>query len=174
MIQYLYTFMTHSTYDLRRLPQAKLKEFASKIRRKGSPLQKCFGFIDGTVRAVCRPGLYQRSIYNGHKRVHSIKFQSVSTPDGIIIHLSGPWSGRRHDARMFKESGLPEILNENFEGYYLYGDPAYGCNNGVISPFRGCALTQNQMHFNRRMSSLRVSVEWCFGGKYEDINFNMF
>ncbi len=49
--------------------------YASAIHTKGAPLQTCFGFIDGTVRPICRPSLNQRIVYNGHKRLHAIKFR---------------------------------------------------------------------------------------------------
>ena len=29
-------------------------------------------------------------MYNGHKRVHAIKFQSVALPNGLIANLYGP------------------------------------------------------------------------------------
>ena len=67
-----------------------LEEYAQAISRKGSPLQNCFGFIDGTVRSVCRPGRHQRVLYNGHKRVHSLKYQSIALPNGLIGNLYGP------------------------------------------------------------------------------------
>ena len=67
-----------------------LEEYAQAISRKGSPLQNCFGFIDGTVRPVCRPGRHQRVLYNGHKRVHSLKYQSIALPNGLIGNLYGP------------------------------------------------------------------------------------
>ena len=35
-------------------------------------------------------GDYPRVVYNGHKRVHSLKFQSVVVPNGLIAHLYGP------------------------------------------------------------------------------------
>lgn len=73
------------------LSQANLERFAEVVHRKGSPLDNCFGFVDGTVRPVCRPGtLNQRLLYNGHKRVHGIKFQSVVTPNGMIANMYGP------------------------------------------------------------------------------------
>ncbi len=65
--------------------------YASAIHTKGAPLQTCFGFIDGTVRPICRPSLNQRIVYNGHKRLHAIKFQSVCLPNGLIANLCGPW-----------------------------------------------------------------------------------
>ena len=54
---------------------------------KGAPLTNCFGFIDGTVRLICRPGKDQRIVYNGHKKVHALKFQSVALPNGLIGSL---------------------------------------------------------------------------------------
>lgn len=66
----------------------------------------CIGFLDATVRPICKPGphggmdrndprvdIVQRVVYNGYKRVHAIKFQSFATPDGIIMDLSGPYAG---------------------------------------------------------------------------------
>ena len=74
------------------------QEYADVIHAKGAPLKNCIGFVDGTVRPLCRPVRFQRTCYNGHKRVHAIKFQSVVTPDGLISHLYGPIEGRRHDS----------------------------------------------------------------------------
>ena len=66
------------------LNRQKLQEYADAIFNKGAPLQTCFGFIDGTVRPICRPGQHQRVVYNGHKRVHSLKFQAIALPNGLI------------------------------------------------------------------------------------------
>ena len=54
-----------------------LTKYAAAIYAKGPPLTNCWGFIDGTVRPISRPGNNKRALYNGHKRVHAIKFQSV-------------------------------------------------------------------------------------------------
>ena len=42
------------------------------------------------MRPICRPGHEQRLVYNGHKRVHALKFQSTSLCNGIIANLFGP------------------------------------------------------------------------------------
>ena len=57
---------------------------------QGSALSNCWGFVDGTVRPIARPGEHQRMLYNGHKRVHALKFQSVVAPNGLIANLYGP------------------------------------------------------------------------------------
>ena len=67
-----------------------LQEYADVIHAKGAPLNNCFGFIDVTVRPIPRPGQHQRIVYNGHKRVHSLKFQSVALPNGLIGNTYGP------------------------------------------------------------------------------------
>ena len=67
-----------------------LQIYAQVISQRGSPLQNCFGFVDGTVRPIARPDNNQRIVYNGHKRVHALKFQSLALPNGIIGKLYGP------------------------------------------------------------------------------------
>ena len=57
---------------------------------KGAALHNCFGFIDGTVRPISRPMSNQRVVYNGHKRVHALKFQAVTLPNGLIANIYGP------------------------------------------------------------------------------------
>ena len=42
------------------------------------------------VCPICHPGEKQRVVYNGHKRVHALKFQSVAVlPNGLIANLYG-------------------------------------------------------------------------------------
>ena len=69
---------------------ALLQTYAEAIQRKGSALPNCFGFIDGIVRPICRPQENQGIVYNGHKRVHGLKYQSVALPCGMIANLYGP------------------------------------------------------------------------------------
>ena len=73
------------------LNPAALQTYSDAIAARGAALDDCFGSIDGTVRPVCRPGEHQRVIYNGHKRVHALKFQSVTLPNGLIGNMYGPF-----------------------------------------------------------------------------------
>ena len=151
----------------------RLQDFAAAVHRKTGALQNCVGFIDGTVRPVCRPLVGQRLVYNGHKRVHALKFQSVVVPNGLIANLHGPVEGRRHDAFLLRDSGLLPQLQANFDVpnpqpgeppvYCLYGDPAYPIRAHLQSPYRHAHLTPEEQLFNSRMSAARVSVEWEFG-----------
>ena len=92
VLDYIYTVHGHRIMNWNRavLNPPALQIYAQVISQKGSPLQNCFGFVDGTVRPIARPDNNQRIVYNGHKRVHALKFQSLALPNGIIGHLYGP------------------------------------------------------------------------------------
>lgn len=152
------------------LSPANLKIFADSIHAKGGALQNCWGFIDGTVRGVCRPGVHQRTLYNGHKKIHSLKFQAIAAPNGLVANLFGPVEGRRHDSGMLADSGLLEKLQQHSfapDGTLLcvYGDPAYPLRPHLQAPFKRAVLvlTPQQEAWNKSMSKVRVSVEWLFG-----------
>ena len=80
--------------------------FADVIYAKGAPSDTCWDFFDGTVRSYCRPGINQGIVYNGHKRVHNMKFKPLLTPNGLIVNLFGPGEDRKHDNGMLGYSGL--------------------------------------------------------------------
>ncbi|KAA8914807.1 hypothetical protein FN846DRAFT_756144, partial [Sphaerosporella brunnea] len=63
---------------------------------KGVPLKNCWSFVE-TIRPIAQPTKRQRTTFNGHKRVHTLKCHAVVTPDGIVAHLFGPVERRRHD-----------------------------------------------------------------------------
>lgn len=150
------------------LSPANMLQFAQVIHEKGGALQNCWGFVDGTVRPVCRPGRNQRVLYNGHKKVHSIKFQSVAAPNGLVANLYGPVEGKRHDSGMLAQSRLLDALQQHShdpDGNILciYGDPAYPLRPHLQAPFKGANVTPLQKEWNKSMSQVRVSVEWIFG-----------
>ena len=91
----------------------KMQEYADAVHAKGAPLSNCFGFIDGTLRDISRPKSNQRVVYNGHKRKHGLKFQSVVVPNGMIANLQGPYEGRKHDCSMLHETNLLNNLRQN-------------------------------------------------------------
>ena len=149
------------------LSSANLQHYADIIHEKGASLESCWGFIDGTVRPICRPGQNQSVVYNGHKRVHSLKFQSVVAPNGLIANLYGAVEGRRHDSGMLGDSGLLNLLQQHAIGpqnkiLCLYGDPAYPLRPQLIGPYKGANVTQIQREWNKEMSAVRINAEWIF------------
>jgi hypothetical protein len=65
------------------LLQIKGDHYAERIA-DNCPIENCFGFLDCTLVRTRRPNganAIQRSMYNGHKRCHGLKFRTVATPD---------------------------------------------------------------------------------------------
>ena len=92
VLGYIYATHGHRIQQLNHqlLSPSNLEHYADSIHSKGASIDNCFGFVDGTVRPISRPEYNQRIVYNEHKRVHAIKFQSVVTPNGMIANMFGP------------------------------------------------------------------------------------
>ena len=92
VVDYIYDNHGHrvTEWNDQILAPASLETYADAIHMKGAALDNCFGFVDGTVRPICRPEQNQRVVYNGHKKVHALKFQSISLPNGLIGNIYGP------------------------------------------------------------------------------------
>ena len=90
VIDWVYNHHRHRIMDWNPnvLSPIQLENYAEAVFNKGAALRNCF--VGGTVRPISRPDEKQRAVYNGHKRVHGLKFQSVLIPNGLIAHLYGP------------------------------------------------------------------------------------
>ena len=120
------------------------------------------------MQPISRPNESQEILYNGHKKVHAIKFQSVAAPNGLVANLYGPVEGKRHDSGMLAMSGLLDALQRYSVSPYgntlcIYGDPAYPLRPCFQAPFRGAVLTPDQQVWNKSIKEVRVSIEWIFG-----------
>ena len=138
------------------LSPATLQKYSVSVHEKGAPLQNCFGFIDGTVRPLCRPRV----------SVHAIQFQSAVTPNGSISNLYGPVEGKRLDSGTLPQSSLLLQLQQfahtsNREPVCLYGDTTYPLRIHLQAPFRGNRKSRQEV-FNTAMSNVRVAVKWLF------------
>ena len=141
---------------------ANLKGYADYIPQSGAPSEDCWGFVDGTVRSMCRSGERQKQLYDGHKRVHGIKFQWIVCPDGMIANLHGTIEGRCHDSFKVARSGILDQFGPHGEIFCIYGDPAHPLRAHLQTPFKGANLTPLQISRNKEMSSTQVCVEWVF------------
>ena len=87
--------------------------------------------------------------------MHTLKYQSVTTPSGIIANLFGPVEGKRHDCAVLEMSGLLQTLQRyshgpNGELLCIFGDPVFPLRRNLLAPYDGAQLTQEQMNFNRQ------------------------
>ena len=82
ILDFIYQHHHHrlQSWDLNFLQALLQQSYADAVSQKGAPLNNCFGFVDGTLIFICRPSLNQRQMYNSHKTVHGIKFQTIVLP----------------------------------------------------------------------------------------------
>ena len=143
-------------------------EFARRIEVIcGMPM--VVGFIDGTVRPICKPSTLQGPLYNGKDRVHSLKYQAINTPDGIIRHMAGPYPGSRHDMFALHQSEVLQNWILKFPRtaddvpHVIYADAGYSSVPGIETPYADGDFDFQHEAYNQAMAAARISVEWEFG-----------
>ena len=158
------------------LSPQKLEEYARAVHKAGAPLTSVWCFIDCTIRGICSPTWFQRQVYNGHKKFHSLKFQALKLPNGLIGHLYGPIEGRRNDNYLLADSKLLDkcAAHAHRPGagpnqpawercLQIFGDPAYGLSPYLISPYAGAGeRTVAELTWNAAMAKARIEVEHGF------------
>ena len=158
-----------------KLVLARLHIYMEAIRVKSQGAATTyFGLLDGTVHYISRPcpksrfrrignnNNIQRATNSDHKRKHCLKFQSVVVPDGMVAQMFGPVEGRRHDLTLLKLSNLHERMQLLPGNAFLYGDQAYPLKPWLLSPFKGANKPAYMRLWNRRMRTVRISVEHGF------------
>ena len=183
IVNWVVTFVDNSWQQLLNfdhehlLSPYNLERYAKAIHGRGAPLDTIWGFIDCTIHRIARPSKWQRAAYNGHKKFHALKFQAVMLPNGMIGHLFGPEEGRHNDNFLLTKSSfldtcavhaIREGTDENTpaEEWFLqvFGDPAYGVSNQIISPYAGFReWTEEEWDWNAEMAAVRIEVEHGFG-----------
>lgn len=75
MIDYILNEKEHvlKSFNQPYLSRDKINVLCESIKDKASPYKRCFGLIDGTVRAVCRPTADQREVAHA-KLLHFFSF----------------------------------------------------------------------------------------------------
>ena len=107
----LWYLITYSTIFTANLVSSLV--LGTKIFYSRTNWQNCIGSVDGAILRIFRPKINQNIVYNGHKRAHDIKFQSLALPNGLIGNLSGPYVGKRDDSTMSHKSGLLSNLQRS-------------------------------------------------------------
>ncbi|PVD49273.1 IS5 family transposase [Terrimonas sp.] len=116
--------------------------------------------IDVGESPVERPKKKQRRYYSGKKKKHTHKTQLIVGKDGKIICVEID-KGRKHDFRVFKESGVHIHASTRIEADSGYqGIKKYHPNSTLpYKHSRKKPLTKQQKQHNHEVSSSRVQVE---------------
>ena len=101
------------------------------------------------------------------KGFYSINVMLLADHNLKIRFVSARYPGHSHDYKIYKESVLNHVLNEQFDPNYplvILGDEAYASTNVIVTPIRDDgALSPAQKEFNLCHSKARLCVEHTFG-----------
>ncbi|XP_067234036.1 uncharacterized protein [Chanodichthys erythropterus] len=137
---------------------------------------QCAGAIDGSHIPIIAPP-ENHSDYFNRKGWHSVILQAVVDHKYCLSNINIGWPGSVHDSRVLRNSILYEkavrgVLfpktTEEIQGtqvpIMLLGDPAYPLRSWLMKGYPETGnLTEDQRHFNKRLSGARMTVECAFG-----------
>ncbi|CAM5075196.1 unnamed protein product [Natator depressus] len=134
----------------------------------------CGGAIDRTHIPILAPQ-HQAGEYINRKGYFSIVLQALVDHKGRFTNINVGWPGKVHDARIFRNSGLFQKLQEGTlfpdqkitvgdveMPIVILGDPAYPLMPWLMKPYTG-SLDSSQELFNYRLSKCTMVVECAFG-----------
>jgi hypothetical protein len=99
--------------------------------------------------------------YSGKRHRQGVVVQVACGLDGVLLAVSDPVPGCRHDRRAVTETGWEDALNR--VGASWIADPAYVGTTALTpmkKPIRG-ELSEDRKHVNRVISGYRSAVERC-------------
>nr|XP_048717238.1 uncharacterized protein LOC125641400 [Caretta caretta] len=134
----------------------------------------CGRAIDGTHIPILAPE-HQAGKYINCKGYFSIVLQTLVDHKGHFTKINVGWPGKVHDARIFRNSGLFQKLQEGTlfpdqkitigdveMSIVILGDPAYLLMPWLMKPYTG-SLDSSQELFNYRPHKCRMVIECAFG-----------
>ena len=91
----------------------------------------------------------QRTVYNGQKRVHTIKSQIIATPNGLVANIYGPVESRFYDGRTHAYLDILFLLqqywtNQTGNQLCIYGGLFYPLRTQLQAPFNNPQLNLQQ------------------------------
>jgi len=123
---------------------------------------------DATEQVIPRPESKRKRkpYHSGKKRKFTVKTQIATKRNGLILHVSPTVGGRMHDYKLFKRSGLPQVIPKDMR---LYVDNGYqGIKKDypdltVSIPFKRSLghpeLTRSEKIYNKKQRRVRIKVE---------------
>ncbi|XP_024634430.2 protein ALP1-like [Medicago truncatula] len=138
--------------------------------------KNCIGAIDGTQISAWAPAEKQISC-RGRKATITQNVMCACDFNMIFTYVYSGWEGSAHDSKVL----LDAITNPNAgfpwppKGSFYLVDSGYPCTGGFLPPYRGERYHAQEYRgqgrqpkspeelFNYRHSSLRMTIERCFG-----------
>lgn len=134
--------------------------------QRASRLPACCGAVDGCHIEIEAPRLNAWD-YICYKHRYTIILQACVCCLGLFTHVYCGYPGRANDMRVFRNSGLPEILTEqcldpNRPQTYIVGDAAYELRVHTLVAYDYASLDEAERLTTAAIDKARVKVENSF------------
>jgi hypothetical protein len=133
-----------------------------------SPLSRCVGAIDGLAVRDTEPRageIPNPSSYYNRKGSFAIVVQAMCDASYRFSFVSAVAPGCTHDSVAFRMSAFSDLLKSGAlaRDYWIAGDEAYVCAEGLLTPHSGRNISVAKDCFNYWHSSARIFIEQAFG-----------
>lgn len=132
-----------------------------RIWQRKFSMPSAIGAIDCTHILIQKPQEHGDEYIN-RKGLASINVQATGDGNECFTSLNCEWAGSVHDARIWRNSEVQTILNENPAGAILLGDEGYPLTPFLMTPFKN-AETPKELIYNKIHTKERCIIERIFG-----------
>ena len=142
--------------------QQLVEGFASKSNREA--MKGCVFAVDGWLCMIKVPSEAEvgcvKEYYSGHYKCYGLNVQVACDVHSRVIWVSVICPGGTNDWNAFKESSLPELIENLPDSLFGVGDNAYVGSDKLLSPFTKAQLSNKyQDSFNFHLSQCRIRIE---------------
>ena len=163
------------TMEMTGYPEEDVKDLVARFHRAhGFP--QCLGAIDGTHVEIKQP-MANSTEYINKKGTTVSTFRLLVTMIIAFIDVVIQWLGSIHDARVFQNSRLNQVLrdgiiprckriivpDEDPIPVFLLGDPAYPIMPYLMKEYSNGEATVQEQYFGMTLCQSRMVIECTFG-----------
>lgn len=120
------------------------------------------GAVDCTHIAITRPSCDNPELFRCRKGFFSLNVQAICGPDLTFYNIVARWPGSVHDSRIFENSRICAILEEDLMPGHLLGDSGYPCRRYLLTPV-AAPSNHHEEAYNRSHINTQNTIERAFG-----------
>ena len=124
-------------------------------------MRGCVGAVDGLLIRTNAPRSREvgnvQSYYSGHYKLHGANCQALADHRCRFIYMSIQCPGGTNDARAYKNTTLPSLVEDLPIGKFIVGDAAYTVGEHLLTPFAGASRSEKKKDtYNYYLSQCRI------------------